>query len=206
MHDLNVRHMSRDFLATGGPTSGASPGSHPLKFQLVRKSPARPEPFGRIGRETGLLGRITAWALQPSLGCPVQGNPKHSSPRVGMALQNGRIALTFMCGDSTLLRARPSIAEHRRLSCRSGLSTPLDHFVSTEQSIELLSQAPSGALLAFDEAQHFGEQVVDSWCAAAERGVEILIASPSCCPTQGIESPRARSHALAIDVSSVSRA
>ena len=112
-------------------------------------------------------------------GLPGAGKSETLITRVGMALQNGRIALTFMCGDSTLLRARPNIAEHRRLSCRSGLSTPLDHFVSTEQSIELLSQAPSGALLAFDEAQHFGEQVVDSWCAAAERGVEILIASPS---------------------------
>ena len=112
-------------------------------------------------------------------GLPGSGKSETLITNVGTALQEGRIALTFLCSDSPLLRARRGITEHRKLGCRSGLNVPLDHFVSAEQSIELLNDAPFGALLAFDEAQHFGEQLVESWCAAASRGVEILISSPS---------------------------
>ncbi len=55
----------------------------------------------------------------------------------------------------------------------------MDHFVSSERAIELMVKASPGTLLAFDEAQHFSERLVDSWCAAADGGAEILIASPS---------------------------
>ena len=65
------------------------------------------------------------------------------------------------------------------MGCRSGLTTEVDHFVSAERCIALLGDAPRGALLAFDEAQHFGERLVEPWCAAAERGAELLIASAS---------------------------
>ena len=65
------------------------------------------------------------------------------------------------------------------MGCRAGLFARVDHFVSTARSIDLLENVPAGALLAFDEAQHFGEKIVDSWCAASERGAEILIASPN---------------------------
>lgn len=121
-------------------------------------------------------------------GLPGSGKSETLINRVGMALQEGRVALTFSCCDSPTLRARPGIAERRRLSCRSGLSARLDHFVSTEQSIDLLSEAPAGALLAFDEAQHFGDELVESWCAAAERGAEILIASPSAIQLDALKS------------------
>jgi len=77
------------------------------------------------------------------------------------------------------------------MGCRSGLTTKVDHFVSTEQCMVLMSEAPSGMLLAFDEAQHFDDRVVESWCAAADRGAELLIASPS---TSQLELLRERGH------------
>ena len=55
----------------------------------------------------------------------------------------------------------------------------------------LVGEAKPGALLAFDEAQHFDDQVVESWCAAADRGTELLIASPS---TTQLERLRNRGH------------
>ena len=42
-----------------------------------------------------------------------------------------------------------------------------------------MGDALQGSLLAFDEAQHFGERLVEPWCAAADRGAEVLIASAS---------------------------
>ena len=65
------------------------------------------------------------------------------------------------------------------MGCRSGLTTEVDHFVSADRCITLVGDAPRGSLLAFDEAQHFGERLVEAWCAAADRGTEVLIASAS---------------------------
>ena len=94
-------------------------------------------------------------------------------------MEEGRIALTFFCSDSPILRARPNIARYGRFGCRSGVFAPVNHFESTARTIELLEHVPSGALLAFDEAQHFGEEIVESWCMASERGAEVLIATPN---------------------------
>ena len=65
------------------------------------------------------------------------------------------------------------------MGCRSGVFARVNHFESTARTIELLEHVPSGALLAFDEAQHFGEKIVESWCMASERGAEVLIGSPN---------------------------
>ncbi len=84
-----------------------------------------------------------------------------------------------MCSDSSILRARPNITKRGRMGCRSGSTTTVDHFVSAERCIALVGDATRGSLLAFDEAQHFGERLVEAWCAAADRGAELLIASAS---------------------------
>ena len=73
------------------------------------------------------------------------------------------------------------------MRCRSGLETRLNHFVSCERAIKLIATAPAGALLAFDEALHFGDRLVPSWCKAASRGAEILIASPSMSQVEALE-------------------
>ena len=112
-------------------------------------------------------------------GLPGSGKSETVITRVNSALQEGRAAFTFLCSDSPILRARPNIVKHGRMGCRAGLSARVDHFVSTARSIDLLENMPAGALLAFDEAQHFGEKIVDSWCAASDCGAEILIASPN---------------------------
>ena len=112
-------------------------------------------------------------------GLPGSGKSETLITRANEARQTGRAVLTFACSDSPILLARPNITKRRKIACRTGLTTAVDHFLSTARCITLVGEAPPGTLLAFDEAQHFGEQVVESWCAAADRGVEILIASPS---------------------------
>ena len=49
------------------------------------------------------------------------------------------------------------------MGCRSGLSTTVDHFVSIDKCVALVNEAQRGSLLAFDEAQHFGDRLVDSY-------------------------------------------
>ena len=111
-------------------------------------------------------------------GLPGSGKSETLISRVNAVRREGRKALTFMCSDSPTLRARPRITELGRMGCRAGTSIALDHFVSSDQAMELLESAPADALLAFDEAQHFSDSLVDAWCAAADRA-DVLIASPS---------------------------
>ena len=112
-------------------------------------------------------------------GLPGAGKSETLITQVNQARQAGRTALVFMCSDSPELRGRPGIAKHGKIGSRSKLKTEVNHFVSTDQCIALVGDAPHGALLAFDEAQHFGDGLIDAWCAAAHRGAEVLIASPS---------------------------
>ena len=112
-------------------------------------------------------------------GLPGVGKTERLIGAVTAAQKAGRTTATFLCGDSPRLRTRPNLTEHRRISSRSGLRTHVDHFVSTDRCVELLNDAQPNTLLAFDEASHFGEHLVEHWCAAARRGAELLIAAPS---------------------------
>ena len=112
-------------------------------------------------------------------GLPGVGKTERLILAVTNAQKAGRTTATFLCGDSPRLRTRPNLTEHRTICSRSGLRTRLDHFVSSERCVELLNEAQPDALLAFDEASHFGEGLVEHWCAAARRGAELLIAAPS---------------------------
>ena len=120
-------------------------------------------------------------------GLPGAGKSETLITQVNAARHEGRIALTFMCSESPTLRARPNLTEQREMRCRSGLKTRLSHFVSADRVVELLAGAPAGALLAFDEALHFGDRLVPHWCEAARRGAEILIASPSMSQVEALE-------------------
>ena len=132
-------------------------------------------------------------------GLPGSGKSETLITTIRSALQEGRVAETVMCRDSSVLRARPRLAVRGIMGCRSGLTTRLNHFVPIEQAIKLLADAHPDSLLAFDEAHYFGQEVVASWCAAAaaDRGVEILISSPSApllkaLSTRGYEASRLR--------------
>lgn len=112
-------------------------------------------------------------------GLPGVGKTERLILAVAEAEKAGRPTATFLCGDSPRLRSRPNLTKHRSMRSRSGLRTQVDHFVSADRCIELLNAAQPNALLAFDEASHFGKRLVEHWCAAAGRGAELLIAAPS---------------------------
>ena len=112
-------------------------------------------------------------------GLPGSGKSERLIGLVESARAAGQKVQTIACSDSLVLQSRQSLAKHRLTNSRSGLNTKLDRFESREDAVQSLNAAESGSLLAFDEAQHFGPEIVDAWCAASDRGVEVLIASPS---------------------------
>ena len=112
-------------------------------------------------------------------GLPGSGKSERLIELVESARDAGQEVQTIACSDSLILQSRPNLTKNRRIGSRSGLNTKLDRFESTEDAVQFLNTAASGSLLAFDEAQHFGAEIVDAWCAASDRGVNVLIASPS---------------------------
>ena len=99
---------------------------------------------------------------------------------VNAALEQGRPTLTFACSDAPWLKGREDINVYQVLTCRRpGLVAPLHHFVSAEQSADILQRTPPGTLVAFEEAQYFGPSLVPHWLEADRRGLHLLIASPS---------------------------
>jgi SAM-dependent methyltransferase len=99
---------------------------------------------------------------------------------VNAALEQGRPALTFACSDAPWLRGREDIQVYQVLTCRRpGLVAPLHHFVTAQQSAEILRETAPGTLVAFEEAQYFGPSLVPHWLEADRRGLHLLIASPS---------------------------
>ena len=125
-------------------------------------------------------------------GMPGAGKSKRLITTVNHARELGRVTITFCCSDSPVLRSRKGFAKHHLLSSRDpAVITRLDHFVSAKECIRLLRDAPAGTLAAFDEAQHFGDTVIQPWLLAAHRGVDLLIASPSNAQLEGL---RTRGH------------
>ena len=125
-------------------------------------------------------------------GMPGAGKSKRLITTVNHARELGRVTITFCCSDSPVLRSRKGFAKHHLLSSRDpAVITRLDHFVSAKECILLLRDAPAGTLAAFDEAQHFGDTVIQPWLLAAHRGVDLLIASPSNAQLEGL---RTRGH------------
>src|SRR5918994_1792666 len=119
------------------------------------------------------------------MGLPGSGKSSRLIELVNAAIAQGHPVLTFACSDSPWLNASdlPAgkyIRSHRLLgSRRPGMTTPLDHFVSVDECAAILSRTPPSTLVAFDEAYHFGPDIVPHWLDASQRGLEVLIVSPS---------------------------
>ncbi|HMJ05311.1 MAG TPA: methyltransferase domain-containing protein [Chthoniobacterales bacterium] len=99
---------------------------------------------------------------------------------VNSAIAENKPVLTFACGAAPALAAREGLRVHRRLaSRRPGLTCPLHHFVDAAEAAEILARTPPGTLTAFDEASYFNQGLVPAWQEASQRGVEVLISTPS---------------------------
>lgn len=112
-------------------------------------------------------------------GLPGSGKSEYLIRKVQSARDADLKVLTVSCCESLILQSRSALAKHGRISSRSGLTTKLDRFETLENTIRLLETAEEGWLLAFDEAQYFGPDIVSAWCEASDRGVNVLIATPS---------------------------
>ena len=112
-------------------------------------------------------------------GLPGSGKSKRLIAEVNAARESGRTVQTFACRDSFILQERPNIVRRGQIGSRARIKTRLDRFESASDTILFLQAAEPGWLLAFDEAQYYGVDVVQAWCDASDRGADVLLASVS---------------------------
>ncbi len=132
-----------------------------------------------FGKMSGVYDKNTL-PVKVVLGISGAGKSRSLIGRVKEARQEERETHVFLCRESHVFRGRPNIAEKGVMGCREpGLVCGVDHFVTTEEAIELLAAAGEGALTAFDEAFWFGAELAEAWLEAARRGVEVIVVMPS---------------------------
>jgi SAM-dependent methyltransferase len=113
-------------------------------------------------------------------GLPGSGKSSRLIELVNNAIEQGQPVQTFVCSDFPWLIGYHSYSAQRRLGCRRpGLSCSLDHFVSTDEFTQILELTPTGTLIAVDEAQSFGADLVSHWVKASNRGLDLVLVSPS---------------------------
>jgi SAM-dependent methyltransferase len=113
-------------------------------------------------------------------GLPGSGKSSYLIRRVNEARAAGKLVKTFECSESPQLQADEYVHSWNIIGSREPkLVCALDHFVSTAEASEIVSHAPPGALLAFEEAHFFAPEIVPTWLDASERGLDVLLAMPS---------------------------
>jgi len=113
-------------------------------------------------------------------GLPGTGKSSWLIEQVNQAIAAGRPVETFVCSDYPWPSNHGAFWVHRRLVCRRpGLTSPISHFVSASESAAVLNRTSTDTLVAVEEAYSFGPHIVPQWIAAAERGIELILAVPS---------------------------
>ncbi|HEY6150152.1 MAG TPA: methyltransferase domain-containing protein [Gaiellaceae bacterium] len=113
-------------------------------------------------------------------GLPGSGKSTYLIEHVLEAQKQSRPVMTFECSESPWLQADEYVRDWRLIGSRTaGLHCPLDHFVTSAEAAEILSQTSPETLVAFEEAHYFDPEIVQSWIDASDRGLEVLVATPS---------------------------
>jgi hypothetical protein len=126
------------------------------------------------------------WAPITALTGPSgAGKTRQLVERVIQARVDGRTTANIVRSDHSLIMTRSELTVLRVLPCGDpGMLVSLDHVVPPRECAVILRRLPAGSLAAFDEAQHFGAEIVPAWLQAARRGVEILLTNPSVAQVQ----------------------
>jgi SAM-dependent methyltransferase len=114
-------------------------------------------------------------------GLPGSGKSARLIQVVSRERSTGRPAITVVSSDASWIAGYESYAKSRVLASRQpgGPNCPIDHFVSTPELARVLDAVDAGTLVAVEEAQMFGAAAARMWKEASDRGVDLVLVSPS---------------------------
>jgi len=113
-------------------------------------------------------------------GLPATGKTSNIIRSMKDFQDNGGQVVLFLSAEHPELTNRPNVRPGGLMGCRDGeLSFKIDHVLETDESIERLGKLEPQVMAVFDEAQYFKPAIVDAWQIAADRGVKVLVGTPS---------------------------
>lgn len=91
----------------------------------------------------------------------------------------GKVAL-FLSAEHKELTRRPNVRPGGLMGCRDPeLNFKIDHVLKTDATVACLETLEPGTMAVFDEAHFFKPSIVRAWQTAAQRGLQILVGTPS---------------------------
>ena len=114
-------------------------------------------------------------------GLPGSGKSTHLVRSVSQHRADGKPTWLFLCSDAFQIKKQDPISLHKRVSTRAGESCDVDYFVSTKEALEIIESLESDppAFFAFEEAQYFGDALVEPLRRLSAAGHQVLISTPT---------------------------
>ncbi len=112
----------------------------------------------------------------------------------------GKPVVLFLSSEHPELTRRRNVRRGGLMGSRTpGLRFPIDHVTTTGDATKILQELSAETTAVFDEAQFFRPEIVDAWRVAANRGLRILVGSPSPGQIQALSESEARVEVLSVE-------
>ena len=119
-------------------------------------------------------------SLQVFTGLPASGKTSAIISAMTDREADGGEVVLILSSEHEELTRRPNVRPGGLMGCRDLTKKfPIDYVVETAEAGRLLAAARPGTLMVFDEAQYFSPRIVNEWAAASDRGIDILVGTPS---------------------------
>jgi thymidine kinase len=119
-------------------------------------------------------------SLRVYTGLPASGKTSAIITEMESREKAGGKVLLILSSEHEALTRRPNVKPQGLMGCRDqNKSHQIDDVIDSHEAAKLLEAQEPGTLVVFDEAQYFQPDLVHGWQQAAERGVDILVGTPS---------------------------
>ena len=119
-------------------------------------------------------------SLKVFTGLPASGKTSTLIDEMINRKNAGGHVMLILSSEHEALTKRRNVKPGGLMGCRDkNKSYPIDAVMDSNEAAALLTTQEPGTMIVFDEAQYFHPALVGSWQTASERGVDVLVGTPS---------------------------
>lgn len=119
-------------------------------------------------------------SLKIFTGLPGSGKTSALIDEMVSRKETGGRVLLVLSSEHESLTKRSNVKAGGLMGCRDeNKSFPIDAVMDSSEAASLLAAQEPDTMVVFDEAQYFKPDLVSSWQSASERGVDVLVGTPS---------------------------
>ena len=126
------------------------------------------------------MGTLHTMSLKVFTGLPASGKTSALIDEMVSRKETGGRVLLVLSSEHESLTKRSNVKAGGLMGCRDeNKSFPIDAVMDSSEAASLLAAQEPDTMVVFDEAQYFKPDLVSSWQSASERGVDVLVGTPS---------------------------